>query len=764
MSDLKSAGPRGSRRRASQACLQCRKRKVRCDVASKGQPCRNCTFDRAPCEVKQRQQRRQLYSLNIRPTTDTIPLSPLGSTNHSVSEPFDNLKTAGDRHQSQLEPAYRTGLVNADSDHDILQGATTQSSRAALFTDWTAYPFLVLRRKRGCLSIPVRSLLNEFVREYFFHVHPNLPIVNEADFWDAYTNARRDLIELMLFQAMLFASCSFVSQSCIKSLGFKSTRAARAAFYQQAKTLYDLEIYHTSLSAAQSAILLTYYASTKNPNTNSYWLSIALHHARVIQAHRYYEVKHEKANLLKRIWWACICRDRLLSLGLRRQFQISAHDFDFAQSVLTISDFSDEIHRSLVYSADSKQALIQLLSSHLIGRLYQPRTALDEHKRDLMQWHDRTQPQLNFLDELGIEHDSTVLYRNLLLIYYYSAQLALQNHAIYLAIVNCKDPKRKQVNSNRNQLQHPVSDPIQGITECLVELGQRNLLGYLPITTAANITFPLAWYIIGNQIPSMELAKNMGHAAHIIFTKAMKILHTQYEGTDHILDYIQKIIHQLRFHTQASPNNSSILNRRPSHQVVPTPSAQTPPGQEDSLVIYNLAHCSPHEYVRISQTIDVSLAIGRFPERNDLPIPLQSMKLNIDTRLYRSITSSGPSKELPTSSWTTAARSRVSEAQQFDNSALEDCARWDRLAYGDDQGIPDGLSIDDAALLMHQAPFDSYAGLEGFNMLPGTSSSGDLAPLSALGSTVESDETAAEATLNLFKFDQAIDPPRAGLL
>ncbi|KAL4887411.1 fungal-specific transcription factor domain-containing protein [Aspergillus karnatakaensis] len=662
---------------------------------------------------------------------------------------------------------------------------TIQATPAAPFTEWTNFPFLDARmdcdlpdcdtnllQQRGCLSVPVRPLLNELVREYFLHVHPNLPIINEADFWDAYTDTRRDPLALMVFQAMLFAACSFISQSCIKGLCFKSTRAARAAFYQRAKTLYDLELYNDDFSAAQTALLLTYYASSRNPNTNSYWLTVALHHARMIQAHRYYEARHEKANLLKRIWWACICRDRLLSLGLRRRFQITGHDFDFTQPGLTISDFTDEIHRSLVYSADNKRSLIQLLSSQCdlvvaltkgLALLWPASAAISANEEqlsmslsDLAHWHEKTQPQLSFLGETGVENDSIVLYRNLLLIYYYSAQLALQNHAIYLAMVNHPCTGTKQGHSNHNQLQRVVENPIQGMTDCLVELSQRNLLGYLPITIAANITLPLAWYIIGTQISSMEVSKTMSPTAQIIYTKAMKILQAQYEGTDHILDYIQKVIHQLRFQATTDRNMAGSL----SWQSPPTLGAQmlsTQCGvkskateQEGTLVVHNLAHCPPREYVRITQTIDVSLAMGRFPERNDLPIPLQSLGPSIDTRLFRHLTLPGSAHELLSSTRNTPVR-RTPELQVSNTNSV--FGNWDQLTYGDVQGIPDGLSVDDAALILHEAPFDSYAGMEGIDILSGASSSRILENLHVLGETADEAESSTGPALGLGLFN-----------
>ncbi|KAL5343091.1 fungal-specific transcription factor domain-containing protein [Aspergillus crustosus] len=660
--------------------------------------------------------------------------------------------------------------------------APPTDNTTALYTNWAAYPFLDLKidsdlpecdinllQQRGCFSVPVRWLLDEFVREYFLRVHPNLPVINEADFWDAYTNTRRDPIGLILFQAMLFAACSFVSQSCINSLGFKSARAARSAFYQRAKTLYDLEMHHDTFSAAQSALLLTYYAPSRNPNTNSYWLTVALHHARLIQAHRYYEVKHEKANMLKRIWWACVCRDRLLSLGLRRRFQISAHDFDFTQSALTISDFSDEIHRSLVYGADSKRALIQLLSSlcelavALTNglALLSPITSvvstnhedLSRSIADLTQWHKRNADTIELLGEIGMEHDSFVLYRNVLFIYYYSAQLALHNHAIYIAMVTCQDSAKKQIDNSRTQLQHPVSDPIQGITECLVELGQRNLLGYLPITTAANITLPLAWYIIGTQVSSMEVTKTISQATQTIYTKAMKFLQAHYEGTDLILDYIQKIIHQLRFQANASRNVTARLNWRPTSPFSPTSCSKTTEGHEDSLVVYNLAHCPLREYVRISQTLEVSLAIGRFPERTDLPIPLQSLKLHIDTRLYHSITRARPARELLSPARNSPTGTRASETQRADHFAVDNGDQWDRLTYEGERGVIEELPTEEVALVTRGALLDPHASPGGFDMFPSASSSGGPASLPVL----LSDDPDEAALMDLFNFDQPLE-------
>lgn len=65
---------------------------------------------------------------------------------------------------------------------------------------------------KGSLHVPTKPILNEFTREYFLHVHPNLPLLDERAFWTTYEGTmlereKRVRISLFLFQAMLFSSC-----------------------------------------------------------------------------------------------------------------------------------------------------------------------------------------------------------------------------------------------------------------------------------------------------------------------------------------------------------------------------------------------------------------------------------------------------------------------------------------------------------------------------------------------------------------------------
>lgn len=68
--------------------------------------------------------------------------------------------------------------------------------------------------KEDCFRLPARSILDQAIQQYFLHVHPLLPMLSEADFWEAYYSPAPEETKktsLLLIQAMLFVSCN-VSQ------------------------------------------------------------------------------------------------------------------------------------------------------------------------------------------------------------------------------------------------------------------------------------------------------------------------------------------------------------------------------------------------------------------------------------------------------------------------------------------------------------------------------------------------------------------------
>lgn len=118
-----------------------------------------------------------------------------------------------------------------DKEHDTgyLEGPAFHQRRVTQKNSvvYTYYPFLTLDNlfscpphdvdfleAEGCFHLPTRKIMDQIVRQYFLHVHPLLPILNEGDFWEMYYNKRTNepaTMSLLVFQAMMFVSCNVSS-------------------------------------------------------------------------------------------------------------------------------------------------------------------------------------------------------------------------------------------------------------------------------------------------------------------------------------------------------------------------------------------------------------------------------------------------------------------------------------------------------------------------------------------------------------------------
>jgi hypothetical protein len=62
---------------------------------------------------------------------------------------------------------------------------------------------------QGCFIVPQRAALDDFLRQYFLHVHPMLPILNEKDFWLSYNSVDGHVeyeMPMLVLQGILFIS------------------------------------------------------------------------------------------------------------------------------------------------------------------------------------------------------------------------------------------------------------------------------------------------------------------------------------------------------------------------------------------------------------------------------------------------------------------------------------------------------------------------------------------------------------------------------
>ncbi|KAL4978551.1 hypothetical protein BDW66DRAFT_158068 [Aspergillus desertorum] len=187
------------------------------------------------------------------------------------------------------------------------------------------------------------------LKHYFLYVHPFLPVIDEAVFWTKYRSldSRVGKISTLLFPTILFAASPMQADpTAPPRTGIEKDR----------------------LVISQACLLLTWYSTDAERSTNSRWLRIAIRYAKKEQAHLYHELPQSrpgrKVSDLKRLWWCCMIRDRIISLGMRRPIQITPDEFDLQlQEGLSFQDLEEECLNSEVYTPETKISLCGVLAS-----------------------------------------------------------------------------------------------------------------------------------------------------------------------------------------------------------------------------------------------------------------------------------------------------------------------------------------------------------------------------------------------------------------
>lgn len=94
---------------------------------------------------------------------------------------------------------------------------------------------------QGCLRVPKKAILDEYVKQYFLHVHPIMPLMNEGSFWEMYGSTPADeprsgKVSLLVFQAMLFAACA-VSRDSQASMCHAPAHMSIVCFKQHSESV-----------------------------------------------------------------------------------------------------------------------------------------------------------------------------------------------------------------------------------------------------------------------------------------------------------------------------------------------------------------------------------------------------------------------------------------------------------------------------------------------------------------------------------------------
>ncbi|KAH7386394.1 hypothetical protein BKA64DRAFT_142607 [Cadophora sp. MPI-SDFR-AT-0126] len=668
------------RRRARKACVACHKRKVRCDVMSRGNTCTNCRLDGIICVIRAGKRVR----LNPPEPVDNVPVyhtAEISGTNPSLE---DLPRT--------VSPFASTGDKGRGPSNSFASGInpfTNYASNSNLHPDmiYTYFDFLEAEtlshiapedfkflEYKGCFHLPARPLLDDLVKEYFLHVHPVLPIIDEKAFWEMYfppegggKRSGHRKIPLFVFRAMLFVSCGFISDLTVRQLGFQSNIEARTCFYRRAKLLHDFDTTSDSIALSQGTLLLTYYSSEREAMSNTSWLRLSIQFANAANVSMYHQdftLSAEEKLLRKRLWWCIILRDRILPLGVRRCIQITGANFDFSQPRLCQKDLEPEFRCSCVYDTETKRDLAQVflvqldLAVELTDALSYVYPANGFRSFDKLDYNDvmsmpkkieQCQDSLDawharFVEwvvpgEWSKKHKSVILYSGLTSIYFQSAKAAL--YQIESFMLQGDDTKMHDV--RMKHLGSALHMSMSSISETIRAFIQLDIAKYLPVSAVAYLALPIILNSIDLQTLSVANSRAEGKRRQLrLLNEAMDLCQDRYTGAAVVKNVITKSVETARSEKNDIEGKSSLSSSL----------TRTSRVLEDWLDVFI---SSPVSFLRISFGIDMSLASGRYPTTEDLPrrlsspgrlLPNKSIPLSLMPAIDSAATEANPDDEV----------------------------------------------------------------------------------------------------------------------
>ncbi|OAG42859.1 hypothetical protein AYO21_02810 [Fonsecaea monophora] len=369
-SDFRFISTKPVKRRATQACIQCRHRKVRCDyIFRRPSSCTNCRLDGNVCEVPKNNRRKSHLRDGFSHVTTANLLAPEAAATTQWHEdplppggPEPELQDAAPERDSvnELMPEPEMGIEQNNESMmwkslSVPLDPTSQKDQPCESEDapnivlppylrpvpnHIANEDLVYLEKKKAFEIPATIQRNELIRCYIQYVHPLSPIIDLRDFLRAIDQHEpSEPISLMLLQAVMFAGTTFIDMTYVT--GYEDRHAYQKAYFQKVKTLYDLDYEEDRVTIVQCVLLMTnWYERPSYHKDIWHWVGIAVADARSIGLN--YEPQAgagtvQEKRLWKRIWWSCYTRDRLVSTGMRRTMRIREEECQL--SMLDLADF-----------------------------------------------------------------------------------------------------------------------------------------------------------------------------------------------------------------------------------------------------------------------------------------------------------------------------------------------------------------------------------------------------------------------------------------
>lgn len=621
-----------------------------------------------------------------------------------------------------------------------LQWSGEQSTRFGADITYTYYPFIEVNNLsaippqdvnyldlQGCLRVPTKTILDEFVKQFFLHVHPIMPLLNEGDFWEMYASQSQGThvstrISLLKIHAMLFSVCGYVSRNSIQALGFPDVKVARTAFYRRAKLLFDFGSEYSPVSVAQATLLLSSWSpnpSGNNTRASSSWLSISIQQAKIAGAHRYSSLhqtqwpesqrsrvlKHQ--NGLKRLWWCIVLRDRILSLSYRTCIQVTRAQFDFdaeAHAPLSFADLASEIERSRVYNSGTKKSLIEMLAHHIQlmvaltdllvlvwpldeapqwARRYGEEEAakIERCKGQLRSWYQRSTARFPMpgdgvrarpgaADGSGrgaeFHHDSVVLYTNLMYITYHSAMTRLchlECLQLTLAAISTRSGGTLPDPSALAKNGLEIREAASGAVRCLGELIQLRLSRWLPLSSTSCTSLPLILHVVDAKMPSQVGPKLP--SLHDLF-EAVRSYQSAPDSLDWMYDAVRGIV-------------SLSQLQDPGHISSPSLTAENLGAVNSTSAATSEFACHPSVHLRLALVMDSDLKRSKSLNTRDLSAGIARLFSSDSVNRIKALLSQVPQQKHITPSAGGSSRMQSGSSNPDNTSRKQTLADWGQV-------------------------------------------------------------------------------------
>ncbi|KAL2067639.1 hypothetical protein VTL71DRAFT_15735 [Oculimacula yallundae] len=605
--------PKPPMQRAAKACQNCRFRKVRCDVlkrerfdANGNSICTNCNQDNKPCIVLESHRRKksggELMDVQVR------------QTSHSESESRRSSQPFVDRRSSSNGPRQDDGKTHVP--HPLYQNAAAKKTGnqfsvppqrlskyilprhvlppniKPLRTSMTSIDIDFLYVK-GALTIPTPEAESALLQAYCEFVHPYLPVLELHRVVELINDrsGQAGQISLLLYQAIMFAGSSFVDMHHL-SPNYTSRRAAKRAFFQKARVLYDNDYEGDRVAIIQSVLLMTYwYGGPEDLKDTWHWMGIAISLAHTLGQHRdpaNANMSPARKKLWKRIWWSCYMRDRLIALAMRRPTRITESDSDVPMLVeedFEIAVLSDdmtvipetctlmrdiEVQRNLALMCIEKAKLC-LCISHVLSVQYsvlvrhqgmQGSESSDHHSlmlvpkkndekdevdrcdEELQEWRDNLpeacKPSENYTDTNAGK--TTFVHRSILHMVYQSAVSALHRPQV-LPNPRTGKPQTAASRQVRDHSYSKVCEASREVTKICEMITKHDLVKYLPTTGVTVLTPAIIICLLDIKSHNLEARQ----AAMDNFCKCMQVLQKlrdNYAAADRATQFLEAALRQ----------------------------------------------------------------------------------------------------------------------------------------------------------------------------------------------------------------------------